>query len=59
MTSKIITDRYIFSKERKDQEEIRRKTQKIVKVTFLMPHNCFRVSATMTTTLISRMKDHI
>jgi len=57
--SKIITDRCIFSKEKKVPKEIRRKTQKIVKVTFLMPHNCFRVSATMTTTFISRMKDHI
>jgi len=39
--------------------EIGRKMQKTVKINFLMPHNCSRVSATLTTTFISRMNDHI
>jgi len=38
--SKITTDRFIFSNERNVPKESRRKTQKIVNVTFLMPHNC-------------------
>jgi len=54
----MIADKWIFSKERKVQKEIRRKKKKAVNATFLMPHNCSRVGATVTTTFISRMKDH-
>jgi len=57
--SKTTTDRCIFGMDRKVQKEIKSKTPKIVKVIFLMSHNCLRVSPTITTTFISRMKDHI
>ena len=59
LASKTKMDKCMSSKVKMFEKTIKNKTQKTARTTFLMLHSCFRVSAIVTTTFISRMKDHI